>query len=208
MKKWGTRCLRPTSMLAMAALILILPACGGSSGGGGGGGTVPGAPTANFTSNDAGTSTDLVRFGTSACVANMCTVDIFIGATTESDYFAFAFDIVISDTTVARFVSGSDIAGPFLQGTVDSVVAQIGDRVVIGVSKSGAVLGNGTGTEDTVVSLDFELLKVGDALLIFDGSPSNPNLANCSAMGPEAIDSAGNCTVNTIFGAGGLLTGS
>ena len=58
MKKWGTRCLRPTSMLAMAALILILPACGSSGGGGGGGG--PGAPTASFMTNDAATAGDPV----------------------------------------------------------------------------------------------------------------------------------------------------
>jgi len=206
MKKWGTWCLRPTSMLAMAALILILPACSSSGGGGGGGG--PGAPTAGFTSNDAATSTDLVRFGPASCTGDLCTLDILIGGTTEFDYYAFAFDIVISDTTVARFVSGSDTAGLFLTGTVDSIVSQTVDRVVVGVSKSGIDPGNGTGTEANVVTLMFQLLKVGDAALTFAGSPSNPNLANCSAMGPEAINAAGDCTVNTTFGAGGVLTGS
>ena len=83
------------------------------------------AITAGFTTNDPSSSTDLVRFGSANCVNDMCNLDILIGATTESDYFAFAFDIIISDPTVARFVSGSDTAGSFLTGTVDSFATQI-----------------------------------------------------------------------------------
>ncbi len=206
MKKWGIRCLRSTSMLAMVALILTLPACGG--GGGDDGGSAPGAPTGNFTTNDAATAGDLVRLSPISCTGDLCTVDVLIGTTTENDYYAFAFDLLLSDPEVARFVVGSDTAGPFLTGTADSVVSQTGDRVVIGVSKSGIDAGNGTGTEVSVVELTFQLLKVGDATLTFVGSPSNPSLQNCSATGPEAINAAGDCTVATVFGAGGFLSGS
>ncbi|MCZ6649734.1 MAG: hypothetical protein O7D35_03630 [Acidobacteria bacterium] len=206
MKKWGTRCLRPTSMLAMAALILILPACGSSGGGGGGGG--PGAPTGSFATNDAAAAPDLVRFGPASCTGDTCIVDILIGATTEGDYYAFAFDLVISDPTVARFLVGTETAGDFLTGTADAIAAQVNDRVVVGVSKSGVDPGNGAGTETSVVKMMFQLLKVGDATLTFSGSPANPSLMNCSPTGPEAINAAGNCTLATTFGAGGTLSGS
>jgi len=210
MEKWGKRCLRLASMLTMAALILGLPACGGGGGGGGGGNP---SVTASFATNDNATAGDLVRFGTPVCAGNMCTVPILIGATTDSDYYAFAFDLLLSDPTVARFVSGSDtVGGFFTSGSPDSVVTQTGDRVVVGVSKSGVVAGNGAAAEITVLSLDFELLKVGSTNVTFQGIPSSNfvQLGNCTPTGPTAIDDAdpANCILTTVFGNGGVLSGS
>jgi hypothetical protein len=192
-------------------LVLALPACGGSSSGG----SSPTPPvTCGFTSSNAAAAADLVRFTDTVVVAsNLCTVQVAIGgATTDSNYYAFAFDVEISDSTVAQFVSGSDTAGNFLTGTVDAQATQSGSRVVVGVSKSGQVAGNGTANaEDLVVSLTFRVLKAGTATLSFQGSPQNPALQNCSATGPEAIaDDTGNwgCIASTNFGTGGTITGS
>jgi hypothetical protein len=171
--------------------------------------------TPAFTTGDPAPAADLVRFTDVAAVAgNLCTVQIAIGgATTDNNYYAFAFDVLISDTTVAQFVAGSDdVTGTFLTNTVDSQASQSGNRVVVGVSKSGAVAGNGQpNAEDIVVSLTFRVLKAGSATLTFEGSPQNPALQNCSANGPEAIaDATGNwgCIASTTFGAGGTISGS
>ena len=48
-----------------------------------------------------------LRKTTVGVAGNLCTVQVVIGAaTTDSNYYAFAFDVEISDTTVAQFVSG------------------------------------------------------------------------------------------------------
>jgi hypothetical protein len=204
---WGNRSQRLASLLAVTAIALALPGCGSDSNNSGGG-TAP--VTAAFTTNDASTAGDLVRFSSASCANDLCTVEVSIGATTASNYYAFAFDIVISNTSIARFVAGSDITGTFLTGSADSQASQNGDRVVIGVSKTGAIAGNGTGAEAVVMELTFQMTGTGDATLTFDGSPANPALGNCSATGPEAIDDQlpGDCIPSTTFGAGGVLSGS
>jgi hypothetical protein len=192
-------------------LVLALPACGG--GGGGGGTVIPPAVTCGFTSNDGAAAANNVRFTDNVTVAgDICTVEVAIGGpTTDSDYYAFAFDIQIADTTVAQFINGSDTAGPFLTGTVDSQVSQPADRVVVGVSKVGGILGNGTGAaEEVVLTLSFRALKVGSTTLTFLGSPANPALGNCTPQGPEAIDDAlpGDCIDTETWGAGATITGT
>jgi hypothetical protein len=209
MQMMGTRCRRLASSFALAALVLALPACGG--GGSGNGGGVPGV-TASFVTGDAAAAANLVRLVGGAVSGSNITLNVAIGgATTSSDYYAFAFDVVIGDTTVAQFVPGSATAGGFLTGGVNVNASQVGSRVVVGISKQGAVAGNGTAAaEATVISLTFQLLKVGSTGLTFGGSPSgNPGGANCSSNGPEAIDSTGtDCIPSTNFGAGGTISGA
>ena len=214
MKKWENRCLRLTAMLAMAVLILTLPACGSSGGGGGGGG---GAVTASFATNDPATMTDLVRFGPTVCVGNLCNLDILVGATTNQNYYAFAFDLQLSDPTVARFNLGSDSVGNFfISGSPDSLASQNGNRVVVGVSKSSGVAGNGTPVEATLVSLQFQLLKVGSTTVTFQGIPSTNfvDLGDCQPTGPTAIEFNNttqdfDCITTTTFSTlGGVLSGS
>ncbi len=208
MQTLGTWCRRLAFSLALAALVLAIPACSSGGGGGGGGG---GGATASFATNDAAAAANLVRLLGGAVSGSNITLNVAIGGpTTSSDYYAFAFDIVIGDSTVARYVPGSATAGGFLQGGLNVNANQVGSRVVVGISKQGAVAGNGTAAaEATVISLTFEVLKVGSTSLTFDGSPSgNPGGANCSANGPEAIDSTGtNCIPSTNFGAGGIISG-
>ena len=211
MHEWVIKSRRLASLLGLMTLVLALPACGGDSGGGS---TPTPTVTCSFTSNNGAAAADVVRFTDNVVVAsNLCTLEVAIGgATTDSTYYAFAFDVEISDPTVAQFVGGSDTVGNFLLNTVDSQATQSGSRVVVGVSKSGAVAGNGTANaEDIVVNLTFRVLKAGSATLSFQGSPANPALQNCSANGPEAIaDATGNwgCIASTSFGTGGTITGS
>jgi hypothetical protein len=207
MKMWRTRSQRLASFLALTMIALALPGCGGSDSNSGGGGTAP--VTATFVSNDASTGSDLVRFSAATCVNSICTLEVSIGTTSASNYYAFAFDILISNPAIARFVNGSDATGSFLQGTVDSIASQPSDRVVVGVSKVGAIAGNGAPAEDDVMILSFEMIGTGDATLTFVGSPNNPALGNCSASGPEAIDdqNPGACITTTVFGAGGVISG-
>jgi hypothetical protein len=208
MRMWGTRSQRLASLLAVTVIAVALPGCGGSSSNDSGGGTAP--VTATFATNDASTAGNLVRFMPTTCVNDLCTVEVSIGTTSASNYYAFAFDIVISNSSIARFVAGSDLTGTFLTGSADSQASQNGDRVVVGVSKTGSIAGNGTGTEAVVLSLTFQMTGTGDATLTFDGSPNNPALGNCSATGPEAIDDQlpGDCITSTSFGAGGTLSGA
>jgi len=206
MHEWVTKSRRLASLLGLMTLVLALPACGGSSGGGS---SPPPPVTCSFVASDAGAAPNTVRMAEGAAPSgNLCFVDVAIGgATTDSNYYAFAFDVEISDTTVAQFVAGSDTIGTFLTGTADSLASTNGNHVVVGVSKSGQIAGNGTANaEEVVVSLTFRVLKAGTATLTFTGSPNNPALNNCSPTGPEAIEDAppagtgnGGCIATTVF---------
>ena len=92
MREWVTKSRRLVSLLGLMTLVLALPACGGSSSGGSG---PPPTVTCAFTSNNAAAAADLVRFTDNVVVAgNLCTLEVAIGgATTDSNYYAFAFDV-------------------------------------------------------------------------------------------------------------------
>ena len=136
MRMWGTRSQRLASLLAVTVIALALPGCGSSSNDSGGG-TNP--VTALFETTDTSTAGDLVRFSAATCTNDLCTLEISIGATTASNYYAFAFDILVSNPAIAQFVPGSDFTGNFLTGTVDSIASQPSDRVVVGVTKVGGI---------------------------------------------------------------------
>ena len=98
------------------------------------------------------------------------------GATTSTNLYAFAFDLLLSNPGVIQFIQGSALEGGALETTpsqdVEVVVSQQGDRVIVGVSKTGGGAGNGFGAEDrTIVSLDFTVSS-GSTTLTF--APSVP----------------------------------
>ena len=83
-------------------------------------------------------------------------VDVVIdGPTTDLDYYSFAFDLLLSDPTVARYVPGTAVVGDALalgagQGFAVEV-SQQGDRVIIGVTKTGSGDGNQIGSGEHLV---------------------------------------------------------
>lgn len=162
-----------------------------------------------FESLDPAPDPDLVRLaGAAADSGDEVTIEVRIGGpTTSQDYYAFAFDLVIEDPTVISYVNGSASVGDFLDPPAAVLTARSGNRVIVGVSKSGPLPGNGTGDlENVVITLRFRALAEGSTNLTFAGSPFNPALFFCSASGPEAINSLGECITSTRFGSGGVVT--
>jgi hypothetical protein len=114
------------------------------------------------------------------------------GITTSTDLYAFAFDIQLSDPSVIQFIAGSAMFGDVLETTGGQgeaiAVSQMGDRVIVGVSKTGQGAGNGIVLveERLVVSMDFSV-TTGTTTLTFADSPNNPQNPTNS---PTALDSA------------------
>jgi hypothetical protein len=97
-------------------------------------------------------------------------VDVKLGGpTTSSDIFAFAFDVVLSNPSVVRSVTGT--VGDALTGQQLFPPPNFsGDRIVVGVSKAGGT-GNGIGASGaTIVSLTFKMdpNTPGTTTLTFD----------------------------------------
>ncbi len=171
-----------TPLLAVALAIAF--GCGG----GGGGGT-PGV-TGAFTASGTAGAPDVVRLRAGTADKDIVGIEVAIGgATTSGDLYAFAFDVVLGDPTVARYVAGSATLGSALTlagGQTSSVqVSQAGDRLIVGVTKLGGGAGNGVPAgESAVLSFRLQVLKAGVSTLAFAGSssPQNPT------SDPAALD--------------------
>lgn len=207
---------RPRLSAGPAALVLLLGlgvGCGGDGGGGMAGVVGSFNPSGNVPAQDR------VRLRAGAAAADMVTVEaVLLGPATSSDIYSFAFDIVLSDVTVAQYVPNSVAAGGALvaaggQGII-ALASQSGDRVTVGVSKSMGGAGNGVGAGDqVVVRLTFQVLRAGSTTLTFAGSPANPqNPTNA----PAALDSSGaviasisfDCSLAVPCATAATLTGS
>lgn len=177
--------------------------CGGSSSGGSLGGS--------FTASGTAAAPRLIKMIQHSKSGTHVSVDVVIyGPDTTLDMYTFAFDVLIADPTVARFVPNSAVAGgalvPFAGQSIQAI-ADLGtapgggadnSRVVVGVSKLGGPPGNGVaGASAIVVRLTFALQKEGSTTLTFGGSPS-----------PKVLDSGGT-PIGTITydGASATLTG-
>jgi hypothetical protein len=119
-------------------------------------------------------------------------LDVIVGGpTTSTDIYAFAFDLVLGDRTVANYVASSETFGPALSTSTCSgkslLVSRSGDRIVIGLSKLGSCPGNGVPAgESVVLSLTLQVFKAGSCSIRFEGSPLN---AQNPVTDPSAIDS-------------------
>lgn len=177
------------SALAVAVAVTLLAGCGGGSSGGDDDGGTPGGVAASFTSSGTSAATGLVRLSGGSASGDTLTVAVVVnGPTTDADVYSFAFDVVLEDTTIARFVGGSAVAGTALtpdagQG-LQVLAEQIGDRVVVGVTKTGGGAGDdlANGTAE-VVRLSFKVLKAGQSAVYLAGAPGG--------SGPSALDSDG-----------------
>lgn len=155
----------------------------------GGGNDVVGSEiAASFTASGTDSTPGLVRLRGGSTAGDRVTVEVAIGGpTATTDLYSFAFDLVLSDPTVAQYVNGTAVFGSALTiGTGQDravLVSQSGGRVVVGVSKTGGGPGSGNGvavTEAVIVSLNFQVLKRGTTRVTFGGSPN-----------PAALDSTG-----------------
>jgi hypothetical protein len=177
------------ALVALAASLFLVAACSGSGSGDDGGSEVTLPPiTASFTPSGTAAVADLVRL-TGDAVADMVTVHVTLrGQTTSNDLYAFAFEMLLSDPTVASYVSGSAQLGQALQfgagqqGTV--LVSQSGNRITVGVTKLGGGSGNGVGaTDEVVVSLDFQVVR--------RNAPTTLAVDTTPPASPSALDSHG-----------------
>ena len=184
--------------ILMAGLLLLLGCGGGSSSGDP---TQP-AVSAQFTASGTAAAPNLVRMTQAVVDRDLVRINIVLGGpTSSSDIYSFAFDLVLSDASVASYVAGTAQAGNALQPTGGQTIAVFANpdsarpnRVVVGVSKVGGGSGNGVGTsEEAVVSLVFRVLRRDVTSITFGGSSSNPTSPN---FNPVALNSA-----NTVIGS-------
>ncbi len=140
------------------------------------------------------------------------TLAVVLGGPTESqDLYSFAFDLLLGNPRVVRYVPGSAKLGsalvPSAGQTTQVQASQSGDRIVVGVTKVGGGEGNGVASgEATVATLRLEVLTEGTSTIAFEGSPDNPF---DPVSEPTALDSTG-AVVNTVVfdQAAATLSGS
>jgi hypothetical protein len=195
------------------ALICLTVAvnCGGGDGGGGSLG-------ASFTASGTAATPRLIKMVQHAKSGTHVSVDVVMyGPDTTLDMYTFAFDVLIGDPTVARFVPTSEVVGnalvPFAGQSVEAI-ADLGtlsgggtdlSRVVVGVSKLGGGPGNGiAGASAVVVRLTFALQKAGSTTLTLGGIPS-PQVLNSSGVpiGSITYDAAAATVTGVSTGGGG-----
>jgi len=180
--------------------LLLLLGCGGGSSS-----SDPTQPavTAQFTPSGTAPAPNLVRMTQAVLDGDLVRLNVVLGgATSSSDIYSFAFDLVLSDATVASYVAGTAQAGTALHPTGSQSIAVFANpdsarpnRVVVGVSKVGGGAGNSVGAgESIVVSLVFRVLRRDATSLSFGGSSSNPTSPN---FNPVALNSS-NAVISSI----------
>jgi len=177
-----------TPSVVSVLLLLATLATGCGSGGGADLGILPAGLSASFSDSGTAAAADGIRISGSP-TDDLVHVEVSIGGpTTSADLYSFAFDLILGDSTVAEYVTGSATAGTALTTDAGQAVQVLAtrqaDRITIGVTKLGGGTGNGiTGTgESTVVGLTFRVLRVGTTTLTIEGSPGTD---------PAALDSSG-----------------
>ncbi len=180
--------------------VLMLLGCGGGSSS-----SDPTQPavSAQFTPSGTAAAPNLVRMTQAVVDRDLVRINVVLGGQTSStDVYSFAFDLVLSDATVASYVAGSAQAGTALQPSGGQSIAVFANpdsarpnRVVVGVSKVGGGPGNGvSASEAIVVSLVFRVLRRDVTSIAFGGSSANPTSPNFE---PVALNSS-NAVISSI----------
>ncbi|HET9299447.1 MAG TPA: hypothetical protein VFO11_05840 [Candidatus Polarisedimenticolaceae bacterium] len=176
----------------LVVAVLMFVGCGGGSSSGD---PTEAAVSAQFTPSGTASAPNLVRMTQAVVDRDLVRINVVLGGQTSStDIYSFAFDLVLSDATVASYVAGSAQAGTALQPTGGQSIAVFANpdsarpnRVVVGVSKVGGGAGNGVSVgEAIVVSLVFRVLRRDVTSISFGGSSSNPTSPNFK---PVALNS-------------------
>jgi len=195
---------RTSIVTAVVLQVLFLTGCSSSEDSSFG--VIPPGVVAGFVASPAAPAADLVRIRGVGASGNVVTVDVAIsGPTSSGDIYSFAFDLVLSDPTVASYVTGSARVGTALvpaggQGSI-VLVSQNGNRVIVAVSKSEGGAGNAVGgSEEAIVRLDFLVLRAGTTDLTLAGQDPSSD--------PAALDSTGSVIPGVTFDqASARLTG-
>jgi hypothetical protein len=185
-RAWTTR------IIATLAIVTVLAGCGG----GDDPDPVPTGVVASFSGSGTAAQDNQVRLVGGATSGDTVTVEVACGETDSLDVYGFAFDLVLSDPSVAEYVSGSVEAGGAFSGNVIAVAEQNNDRIVIGVSQTDQTGDAIAGPESIVVRLSLKVLKTGTTEISFEGSTgSNPT------SDPSAVDSGGTPIGTIVFDA-------
>ena len=189
--------LRATVLLVLGSTLALTAGCGG------GGGSTPIVPglVAQFAPSGATTAPNRVRIVSGGITGDQVTLNIVVGGpTTSADLYSFAFDLLLSDTTVATYVNGSARAGEALASTgvpAEVQVTQNGNRVIVGITRLGAPAGvRVEGQEEVLLSLRFRVLERDVTSITFAGSSINPQDPNND---PVALDSSGQRVTSIVF---------
>jgi hypothetical protein len=191
---------RVASRVALAALVigsLWALGCGGSGSGSGIGG--------GFTASATATSPGLVKLVKKSSSGSHVVVSAVLYGPVSADLYSFAFDVVVGNTTTAKFVPSSASPGDTLMASGGQTIQAEADvsgsdatHVVVGVSKLGGGTGNSTAGNTTIVNLTFALQSAGATSLAIATSPA-----------PQALDSTGTPVGGVTFDtAAGTLTGT
>jgi len=168
------------SLLLIGSTMAVL-ACGG---GGDGGSNPPPTLTANFAGSTSVATQDLVRLTGGTASGDTVTVNVVIGGiSTSSDIYSFAMDLTLSDPTVARLIPGSAQVGTALTTSGGQTITVLADQasgsdtIVLGASHVGGGAGNAIAAgEPIILSLSFEVLKVGSTTVSIAAPPTSAAL--------------------------------
>src|SRR5262245_35849320 len=156
---------------------------------------------ANFRGSETPAAPNQVRLVKVSRAKDRVTVGVVLGgATTSADIYSWAFDLELVGAAV-EYVPGSAVAGdamvPAPGQAVSAQVSTQGNRLVVGVSKTGGGSGNAVaGVEATIVTLTFRVLAKGKATIAFAGAPDRPGHPS---PGPTALDSSGEVVSGITF---------
>jgi hypothetical protein len=177
-------------IIATLAIVTVWAGCGG------GDDPVRGGVVASFSESGTAAQDNQVRLVGGATSGDTVIVEVACGETDSLDVYGFAFDLVLSDPSVAEYVAASVEAGDAFSGNVIAVAEQNGERIVIGVSQTDQTGDAIAGPESSVVRLALKLLKTGTTEISFEGSTgSNPT------NDPTAFDSGGTPIGTIVFDA-------
>ena len=199
--------LRPVALATIVAASLL--GCGGGDDGS--------SYAVTFTPSSTPSAPRLVKLVQKTKSGGRVVVQVVIfGPDAALDMYSFAFDVMIGDSNVLRFVGNSDVAGnaliPTGGQTVESL-ASVADggtdpsTVVVGVSKFNGGSGNGiSDASAVVVELAFDVRAAGTTSLTLAGSGGNPPRvfdSNLVPIGSITFDTASATVQGTSSGGGG-----
>ncbi len=185
----GARVRLFVTVLCVAALGALTAGCGGNGGG---------SESARFQGSGASGAPGLVHLTGSSLGGDLVQVNVVIGGPTSgADIFAFHFDVVVGDPTVAVFTGKYEVGDALFpmpipspgHGTEQIVGQATTDadnvaRVSVGVTKMPQGPGNDIPAgHKTIIKLVYRLLRSGQTSIALAGTSGN------SSEPPAALDS-------------------
>ena len=188
---------RVGQVLLLGVAFVLVASCDSC---GGGDNPIDNASTTGFTPSSTAASPNHVRLKGAVSGDEILLSVVLDGPTTASDLFSFAFDVEISNPLVVAFVQNSEGAGTLFDGVPNILVVEAqGNRIVCGISQTGAGPGGTVSTSQaTILSFKVKTIGTGVSSLTFRGSPNNPSTPTTD---PAALDSSGAVITAIVFDA-------